>query len=381
MKWRNLIAACTAITVFGFALGMTYPLLSLLLEADGISTNMIGINSAMMPIGILLFSPVLPLLSRRFGSRYVAISAAIVTALLLLAYKAFDSLEAWFIIRLLQGMSVSALFVLSEAWVLQYAGNAHRGKVVAIYGAILSASFGAGPALVSWIGIQGWLPFVIGAIVVLLSVIPLALVQDETTPEAEETAASGISSFASKAPVLLAAVAVFAVFDAATLAFLPVYGLRTGLDLSTAALALTALIMGNVVLQFPIGWMADRYPKRKVLGFCTLTTIFFALLLPYVNTTLWMWPVLIALGAAGYGVYTVSLADLGDRFDGHELVTGSAAFAVMWGMGALLGSISGGWAMSLFGPHGLPLLIAFSYIVLFVAMILRPIYAHRVSSS
>lgn len=381
MKWRNLIAACTAITVFGFALGMTYPLLSLLLEADGISTNMIGINSAMMPIGILLFSPVLPLLSRRFGSRYVAISAAIVTALLLLAYKAFDSLEAWFIIRLLQGMSVSALFVLSEAWVLQYAGNAHRGKVVAIYGAILSASFGAGPALVSWIGIQGWLPFVIGAIVVLLSVIPLALVQDETTPEAEETAASGISSFASKAPVLLAAVAVFAVFDAATLAFLPVYGLRTGLDLSTAALALTALIMGNVVLQFPIGWMADRYPKRKVLGFCTLTTIFFALLLPYVNTTLWMWPVLIALGAAGYGVYTVSLADLGDRFDGHELVTGSAAFAVMWGMGALLGSISGGWAMSLFGPHGLPLLIAFSYIVLFVAMVLRPIYAHRVSSS
>jgi MFS family permease len=381
MKWRNLVAACTAITVFGFALGMTYPLLSLLLEADGVSTNMIGVNSAMMPIGILLFSPVLPLLSRRFGSRHVAISAAIVTALLLLAYKAFDSLEAWFIIRLLQGMSVSALFVLSEAWVMQYAGNAHRGKVVAIYGAILSASFGAGPALVSWIGIQGWLPFVIGAIVVMLSVIPLALVQDETTPEAEETAVSGISSFASKAPVLLAAVAVFAVFDAATLAFLPVYGLRTGLDLSTAALALTALIMGNVVLQFPIGWMADRYPKRKVLGLCTVTTILFAFLLPYVNTTLWMWPVLIALGAAGYGVYTVSLADLGDRFDGHELVTGSAAFAVMWGMGALLGSISGGWAMSLFGPHGLPLLIAFSYSVLFSAMVLRNIYANRVNST
>jgi MFS family permease len=381
MKWRNLVAACTAITVFGFALGMTYPLLSLLLEADGVSTNMIGVNSAMMPIGILLFSPVLPLLSRRFGSRHVAISAAIVTALLLLAYKAFDSLEAWFIIRLLQGMSVSALFVLSEAWVMQYAGNAHRGKVVAIYGAILSASFGAGPALVSWIGIQGWLPFVIGAIVVMLSVIPLALVQDETTPEAEETAVSGISSFASKAPVLLAAVAVFAVFDAATLAFLPVYGLRTGLDLSTAALALTALIMGNVVLQFPIGWMADRYPKRKVLGLCTVTTILFAFLLPYVNTTLWMWPVLIALGAAGYGVYTVSLADLGDRFDGHELVTGSAAFAVMWGMGALLGSIFGGWAMSLFGPQGLPLLIAFSYSVLFSAMVLRNIYANRVNST
>ena len=33
---RTLVAACAAITVFGFAFGMTYPLLSLILEkADG----------------------------------------------------------------------------------------------------------------------------------------------------------------------------------------------------------------------------------------------------------------------------------------------------------------------------------------------------------
>ena len=92
MHWRNLVAACTAISVFGFALGITYPLLSLLLEADGVSTSMIGVNAAMMPIGILLFSPVLPILSNRFGSRTVAITAAIITAMLLLAYKAFNSL-------------------------------------------------------------------------------------------------------------------------------------------------------------------------------------------------------------------------------------------------------------------------------------------------
>ena len=76
MNWRNLIAAYSAMTVFGFAMGITYPLLSLLLESEGISTQMIGINAAMSPIGILLFSPLLPLLSSRYGSRHVAISAA-----------------------------------------------------------------------------------------------------------------------------------------------------------------------------------------------------------------------------------------------------------------------------------------------------------------
>jgi MFS family permease len=371
MHWRNLLAACTAISVFGFAIGMTYPLLSLLLEADGVSTNMIGINSAMMPIGILLFSPMLPVLSKRFGSRAVAIAAAIITALLLLAYKAFDSLEAWFIIRLVQGMSISTLFVLSEAWIVQYAGQAHRGKIVALYATVLSASFGAGPAMVGWIGIEGWLPFVIGAFVVILSVIPLAMVQENTEEQIEETAVSGIFSFATKAPVLLAAVGIFAVFDAATLAFLPLYGLRIGLNLSTAALALTTLIVGNVFLQLPIGWLADRYSKQSVLKMCTLITVLFAILLPYTGTSIWLWPVLVILGAAGYGVYTVSLADLGDRFQGNELVAGSAAFAVMWGVGALIGSVSGGWAISLFGPNGLPLLIAFSYAVLFTGILLR----------
>jgi MFS family permease len=369
--WRNLIAACAAISVFGFAIGMSYPLLSLLLEADGVSTNMIGINSAMMPIGILLFSPMLPLLSKRFGSRAVAIAAAIFTAILLLSYKSFDSLEAWFIIRLVQGMSISTLFVLSEAWIVQYAGHAHRGKVVALYATILSASFGAGPAMVGWIGIEGWLPFVIGAAVVMLSVIPLGMVKESANEQIEETAVSGIFSFATKAPVLMAAVGIFAVFDAATLAFLPVYGLRIGLNLSTAALALTTLIVGNVFLQLPIGWLADRYSKQMVLKMCTLITVIFAILLPYTGTSIWLWPTLVILGAAGYGVYTVSLADLGDRFQGNELVAGSAAFAVMWGIGALIGSVSGGWAMSLFGPFGLPLLVAFSYAILYAGILLR----------
>jgi len=371
MNKRNLLAACTAISVFGFAMGMSYPLLSLLLEADGVSTQMIGINAAMMPIGILLFSPLVPILSQRYGSRQIAIAAAIVTAGLLLAYRAFDSIEAWFVIRLLQGMSVSTLFILSEAWVLQYSGNQHRGKVVALYGAVLSASFGMGPALLGWIGIEGWMPFVISAAMVMLSVIPLARVREEPAPITEEAAASGFLAFASRAPVLLGAVMVFAIFDASTLSFLPLYGLRTGLDLSTAALALTALIAGNVILQFPIGWLADKYPKSRVLGLCALGTLLFAVLLVYTHSSIWMWPVLIILGAFGYGVYTVAMAELGDRYSGHELVTGSAAFGVMWGIGALLGSISGGWAMSLFGPQGLPLLIAFAYALLLIGIVKR----------
>ena len=361
---RNLIAACAAITVFGFAFGMSYPLLSLILEARGVSSDLIGINSAMMPIGILLFSPVIPVVARRFGARNVAIVAAIVTALVILSYRVFDSFSAWFLIRLLQGMSISTLFVLSEAWIVGSTGDHNRGKIVAIYASVLSGSFGAGPLLISFIGIDGWTPFVLGASVILLGIIPFIFIRDEVQPEHEETQPSNIFSFAAKAPMLLLAVGSFAIFDAASLSLFPVYGVRNGLDITTAANILSAMILGNVVLQFPVGWLCDRFQPRFVMAGCALVTAITLLLMPGLLNSVLLWPLLVLMGATGYGVYTVSLVSLGNRFSGIELINGSASFALVWGFGALIGSISGGMAMLASGLYGLPFSLAMIYLIL-----------------
>ena len=361
---RNLIAACVAITVFGFAFGMTYPLLSLILEARGVSSDMIGINSAMMPLGILLFSSVIPVAAKRFGARNLAIVAAILTAFLMLSYRLFDTLAAWFVIRLVQGMTISTLFVLSEAWIVGSAGDANRGKIVAIYSSVLSASFGAGPLLISFIGIEGWTPFVLGAGVLALGTIAFVFVEENRAADPEEAPPSGIFDFAPKAPMLLAAVAVFSVFDAATLSLFPVYGVQNGLDLASSANIVTALVLGNTVLQLPIGWLADRLTYRWVLTGCALVTSFCLLLIPLAIGSPFKWPLLVLLGTTGFGVYTVSLAALGNRFSGTELVNGTASFAIVWGFGALIGSVAGGWVMLGFGPHGLPLGLALVYFLL-----------------
>jgi MFS family permease len=370
---RNLVAACAAITVFGFAFGMSYPLLSLILESRGVAADMIGINSAMSPIGILLFTPVIPILAKRFGGRNVAIGAAIVTALVFLSYRVFDSLSAWFLIRLVQGMSMSTLFVLSEAWIVGATGDNNRGKIVAIYASVLSASFGAGPLLISFIGIDGWTPFILGSSVIAAGTIPFIFIRDNTQPETEETQASSIFKFAAMAPMLLVAVGTFGIFDAATLSLLPVYGVQNGLSVATAANVLTALIIGNMVLQLPIGWLCDRYPTRNVMAGCALVTSIALILLPAALNTVLLWPLLVVMGTTGYGVYTVSLVALGNRFSGSDLISGSAAFALVWGGGALFGSISGGMVMLGSGLYGLPFSLSVIYLVLAIGVIWRQI--------
>ena len=68
----NLLAAIAAITVFGFTLGLMFPLLSLIMESRGVPAQVIGANAAMQPLGIVLSiaRPLIDDLAEEIGVRY-----------------------------------------------------------------------------------------------------------------------------------------------------------------------------------------------------------------------------------------------------------------------------------------------------------------------
>lgn len=365
----NLAAAIAAITVFGFTLGLMFPLLSLIMEKRGIGADLIGYNAAMQPLGIVLAVFAIPTLVRRFGAKAAVIGAALLTAAVVLAYPFFPVFWWWFGLRILHGFFVSILFAISEAWVVRFAEGSYRSRLLALYVSVLAASFGGGPILITITGIDGALPFVIGAVILAVATIPIAFVRDEAVDSADEDPLS-LLDFARKAPMLLIAVGLFAIIDAANLGFLPVYGVKKGMDQETAALALTAFIIGNTVLQFPVGWLADHFPKRLVTAGCCIVTAGASALIPLAFGTWALWPILTVAGAASAGIYTVALAELGDRFSGHELITGTASFATTWGLGALLGALVAGWSIAAFGPDGLPYTMAMIFAIFILGALL-----------
>ncbi len=352
--WRNLVAAIAAITVFGLALGEMFPLLSLIMERDGISPDLIGLNAAMQPLGILFSGFIVPPIVRRFGARAALLCVAVLAAAILLLYPVLPIFWAWFIVRFFHGMVVSTLFSISEAMIVQSSGNRYRGRVVAVYSTVLSLSFGAGPMILVATGIDGMLPFLVGAIVILFASVPIVLVEDDPKEQHEDVGPMSFLGFMPKAPVLLLSVFAFAVFDAAVLAFLAVYGVKKGLDRDTAALLLTVLVWGNLFLQYPIGWLCDHVKKRHVLVGCVAVTAIVTALLPMSFGTIWMWVVLIVIGAGSGGIYSVALAELGERFTGSDLVAGTSSMSTMWGLGALVGALLIGWVFEVYGPDAWP---------------------------
>ena len=54
---KGVLAAITSVGIFCIAMGLSYPLLSLILEEMGVSASMIGLNTSMTPLGMILSSP------------------------------------------------------------------------------------------------------------------------------------------------------------------------------------------------------------------------------------------------------------------------------------------------------------------------------------
>jgi len=367
---RTLIAAIACITVFDITLGLSFPLFSLILEDRGHSAVLIGLVASFGPLGVLAAGPFIPRLTARFGSRRLALACCFLVAVVLLLFRVFESLYIWFPLRFLLGALACVLFAVSEAWIVRSAEGPYRGRITAVYASVLSGGFALGPALLPFTGYQGWAPFIIGAAIMIVAMLPIAFVEIEDRLHHGEKPASFFGFFP-QAPVILLGVGAFALLDAAVLAFLPLYGISRGLSVDMGALALTVLVGGNFLLQFPIGWIGDHIPRRRVMLACSLITAASCDLLPHVMGHWLMWPVLVLLGACGFGIYTTAIAILGETFKGASLVAGTAAFATMWGLGGMLGPAIAGWSIELAGADGLPFMLSALFVIFSVLLIAR----------
>ncbi|MEM1198388.1 MAG: MFS transporter [Pseudomonadota bacterium] len=366
----RLAAAIATIVTFDVAMGLTYPLLSFLLKAQQYGELLIGLNAAMTPIGLILVSYFIPKLVSFMGSKNLVRIAAVLLCATLLAFKVFPSIEAWFFLRFLLGVTGGVLFGLSEAWVVQAAEGPARARIMALYAAILSAGFAIGPFMLPFTGYEGWAPFIIAATFAILTLIPIIYVTTEDKTS-DETQTMSMLDFIPLAPMLVTAVFVFSFMDSGVLALFPIFGTESGLSKDVTSFALGVLIIGNAVLQFFVGWLADRFPKYFVIAACCFTTVIMCAILPMVMGSLLMWPVLVILGTAGFSIYTVSLAIFGERFKGSALIAGASAFAAMWGAGGIISPPSVGYAMELYGPNALPAVMAVAYVLLAVFILFR----------
>jgi MFS family permease len=356
-RFRGQAAVTATVCIFGLTYSLTASLIALVLAARGVSDTMIGVNACMHAVGVLLIAPFLPRLAARFGGRTVILGSLLLTAIVLLLFPAIPLLWVWFPLRILLGLAAECLFVMSETWTNQLSDEASRGRSMAIYTAAMSLGFAGGPLILSLVGTSGVLPYGVGAACALLAMAIVAA-PGIPLPVIEAPHSSDPRRYLRLAPLALGSTALNAGIETAGLSFLPLYAMSAGWGEDSATRLVATLMVGAIVLQLPIGWLADKLERRTLMIWLAVIAGASALIWPFAMEPRWLaYSLLFVWGGLFVGIYTIMLTVVGSRFRGSDLVGIYAAMGVTWGVGALLGPVLVGVAMT-FTVQGLPLVAA-----------------------
>ncbi|MGG7567944.1 MFS transporter [Rhodovulum sp. DZ06] len=351
----GLFAAIAAGVMSGFSLSMAFPYFGLSLKAMGADNLVIGLNAAAPALAMVLGMPLLPGLIRRLGLPLFLPAAAALCALSLLALPLWRDPAWWTALRFLHGLGVAACFYASELWIVAAAPAARRGRWIGIYGLFLSMGFASGPAALQVMDLSGWGPPLLAAGVSVLSMAPVIAARRAAPGGLGEASSLRRSlSFLRSDPTPMAAAAAFGAVEMGAFAMLPVWGLGIGLS-QDAAIRLAVLVaLGNVALQVPLGLAADRFDRRMLIALAGLSCVLGAAALSRIGAdgpALWL--VTAALGGMAVALYSVSLAELGARYEGGALGQAAAAFMTCYGLGALAVPPLMGAAADAAPPHGM----------------------------
>ncbi|MCO7521408.1 MULTISPECIES: MFS transporter [unclassified Pseudomonas] len=358
MRWGTYFAVLAAVLSVGLALGVSMPLVSLRLEGWGYGGFAIGVMAAMPALGVLVGAS----LSSRLAS-WVGVPAAMRLCLLggalsigLLAL--LPSYTLWLLLRLMIGMSLTVVFILGESWINQLVVEQWRGRLVALYGSSYALSQLAGPLLLGLLGSDD--DFGFWAATGLLLVAPLILLGRGGAPTTEACSVTLVDlfGFCRRLPVIAWAIALFAAFEAMILTLLPVYCLQQGFTTEVALFMVSTVVVGDALLQLPIGALADRMSRRTLFSGCAVTLLLSSLAIPLLLHTLAIWPLWVLFGASAGGLFTLSLVLIGERYRDDALVRANAHVAQLWGIGCLIGPLLAGAGSQWISGHALPLLMA-----------------------
>jgi MFS family permease len=136
-------------------------------------------------------------------------------------------------------------------------------------------------------------------------------------------------------------------------AFLTTYLLFLGYSEKLVSWLLGGAMIGVIVIQVPVAWLADRLGRVAVLFGCYGVVAIALAASPMAGGLVWLALCLFLLGACSSAFYPLGLALLGERVAPAGLARANAWYLALNCLGSLTGPLIMGRAMDRFGKSAL----------------------------
>lgn len=349
--------------------GLLGTLVALRLDIEGFSEATVGIMMATYSAGFVLGAMSAPRIIRGVGHIRAFCAFAAVACASVLWHPLMISLEVWLLLRLLVGFCLAGLMTVTESWINDRATNASRGKLLGSYTINFYLASALGQYLISISDPGGMVLFSVVAMLMVLSLVPLALTRSEVPIPPVEPGHMGLWHLMRTAPSGITGSLVAGMTIGAFLALAPLYALRQGLEMEVLSLYMAASVLSAIILQWPAGWLSDRIGRLPVL----VGLLFLGSLAAAAAALLGGMSVVAlfvssgAFFAAAAVLYPVSVALTNDQLPGEQLMAACAILLRVYGLGAITGPLLAALLMELLGA---PALFVFISLVLLASALL-----------
>ncbi len=279
---------------------------------------------------------------------YMLLSALIVLANAVVALHVHPL--TWLFARALYGFAICALFIVAQSWLNDAVGNAIRGRVMAIFYVAYIVGLGAGSFLLGLADIHSAQAPVLAVAFTALSILPVGLTRLAQPPAPEAASVAFLRAWRIS-PVGIAGMLAVGGLSMMIAGFAPIHATARGYSQRDVSWLMSAMPIGTLIFQIPLGWISDRTDRRYVLiGASLLVAATGLVAMRLDGSALFLIiPIYVVWSGAAESIYSLSSAHANDRAGKNDLITLSSSMLFAWslsgfvapGLGTILTAVYG----------------------------------------
>ncbi|MAZ04135.1 MAG: MFS transporter [Sneathiella sp.] len=356
--WNSIKSVASLLASYGLLMvanAMFGTLLGLRSKLEGFSTEVTGLIMAGFFIGMLMGAMYAVRVVASAGHIRSFAAFASIMSVAVLAHVLIIEPVAWFILRAITGFCMAGMVMIVESWLNERSTNATRGRVLSLYMITNYLGAGSGQFLITVANPDGFQLFSIASIIFSIALVPILLTR-ATVPRPSAPERMKFRDLIKISPVGVTGTLIAGLTNSAINSMGPIFANAIGLSLGQISIFMASILLGGMLLQFPVGRLSDHFDRRTILISSALATALIS------GGIVWaaaghhvfaLFGFCLLYGGFCYTIYPMSSAQVNDLADQNRLVQVSAGLLLAYGTGASIGPILASQIMGQFGPYGL----------------------------
>ena len=334
--------------------GLMSTLVAIRAADEGFPLVAIGLMTSGYYAGFIAGCLATPFLVKRVGHVRVFAALSALTAAAALTHVIAINIPVWFVLRIITGFSFAGLYMLIESWINEQAPNEKRGQVLSIYRMVDLGAVTAGQFMLTLADPKDFVLFSLVAICICAAVIPISL-STSKAPIAVSNTSLNMKKLIKTSPYAVAGCFAVGLANGSFWGVGPVFVQQLGHPIIVVSTFMSVAIATGALMQWPVGWLSDRFGRRALMISMSLLSVgaglFLWALAPQSQTML-------LVGGALYGGFAMQLFGLAaayanDYAEADEFVAISGGLLLTYGVGSVIGPSIAPVFMGIYGASSM----------------------------